>query len=265
MAISPYWEIVSIYLYSLTATKIVTHILKWLLQLPQQVSDNFVREWFYQNVCKPMCRGHMCLWLFVCWLISFPFCLDLSYCLPSPSFFPLVFSFNIHSSNFCLHSISLLWVIFWVFPIWRNLDRFSLFLKFQRVFIITSIPISQCVGYCVVLLFCCFRVHLDSMIDLSVLVQIYTTLHLCQCHTHYVQCCSAPMFDLLTVFATHHKCVKLSPPTSPSAQHVIILVGASSPKTITFVPHPLGLLHTMPSNRTPTASVKQSAPSKSQS
>jgi hypothetical protein len=76
--------------------------------------------------CKPTRCGHVCLRLFVCWLISFPFCLDLSYCLPSPSFFPLVFSFNKHSSNFCSCSISLLWVIFWVFPIQRNLDRFSL-------------------------------------------------------------------------------------------------------------------------------------------
>jgi hypothetical protein len=149
-----------------------------------------------------------------------------------------------------------------VFPIRRNPDRFSLFLKFQRVFIITSIPVSQRVVYCIVLLFRRLRVHLDSVIDLSVQVQIYAMLRLRQCRTHYVQRRSAPTFYLSTVFATRRKCVKLSPPTSPSAQHVIICVGGSSPKTITFVPRPFGLLLTMPSNRTPTASVKQSVPSK---
>ena len=55
---------------------------------------------------------------------------------------------------------------------------------------------------------------------------------------------------------------KLSLPMSPVAQCVTVCLGTSSPKTITFVPLPFGLLCKMPSNKTPMATVEQNSPSK---
>jgi hypothetical protein len=52
---------------------------------------------------------------------------------------------------------------------------------------------------------------------------------------------------------------KLSQPLSPVPQCVLVHIGSSSPKSITFVPHPFRLLRNMPSNKTP---MEQSAPSK---
>src|SRR6202167_1497175 len=56
--------------------------------------------------------------------------------------------------------------------------------------------------------------------------------------------------------------VKLSLPTSPTVQHVLVHVDASSPKIIAFRPCPFRLLRPMPANKTPMATVEQTSPSK---
>ena len=91
---------------------------------------------------------------------------------------------NTHLSNFILGLKCLVSDPFWVFPIWSNPDRFSLFLKFQRVCCWSP---ANSVGYfpCAVELHVhCFWVFLDSLINTSVLAQInvYVAYH-CLCPT----------------------------------------------------------------------------------
>src|ERR1700735_1513604 len=57
-------------------------------------------------------------------------------------------------------------------------------------------------------------------------------------------------------------CVKLSLPMSPTIQHILVCVDASSPNIISFRPRPFGLLRPMPANRTPMATSEQNSPSK---
>ena len=71
-------------------------------------------------------------------------------------------------------------------------------------------------------------------------------------------------YTFLTVFAlSASKSMKLSQTPSPTTEHVFVHLNASkSPKEITFVCRPFGLLCPMPANRTLMASVEQSSPSK---
>ena len=80
-----------------------------------------------------------------------------------------------------------------------------------------------------------------------------------------IQCLTSSLSPLChsTVLVTCHTTAKiLSKPPSPVLWDVQLHVGASSPKTFTVLHLPYKLLHEMPSNRAPMATVKQSSPSK---
>jgi len=87
--------------------------------------------------------------------------------------------------------------------------------------------------------------------------------YICQCLCHCL--CKNPLCicSKTSLFSLCFKDDKLSQSLSLLTQHIFVNTNTSpTPKLITFVTCPFGLFHTMPSNKSPMATVKQSSPSK---